>query len=149
MIASEEVRLTIPEHVTELLADREQKDFHPKLGTYSFGHTKSPSSALDIARVLPHGADAALEEMHGVLHFELLQGELVDAFPEGLDGDDVFEEAGEAVFVGVAGRVVFLVVEGPGVAEGWRADLAQHVQFHGASVAGCGGGWGGGFGDAG
>lgn len=96
-------RHTFPEHLAELLPHRQQQHLDPELGAAALAHAERPRAALDVAGVLPHGADAALEEVDRVLHLQVGQGELVDDFPECLDGDDVFEHAGQAVFVGAAG----------------------------------------------
>lgn len=72
--------------------------------------------------------------MDGVLHLQVLEGEGVDALPEGFDGDDVFEHGRQAVFVGDIGGVggdVLLMVDGVGVSKRWWTDLSEHVHLHG------------------
>lgn len=127
------VKQTFPKHLAKLLPDRHQQHLDPKVPAHGLGDTEGPRAAFDVARVLPHGPHAALEEVHRVLHLDVLEGEAVDAFPEGFYGRDILQHGGEAVFVAVQGGggggcgcgigggggrggEVLFVVEGPGVA---------------------------------
>lgn len=142
-------RHTLSNHLTELFPNSKQQHLHPKLSTHALAHTKRPGSTFHVARILPHRADTTLEEVDRVFHLQALEWELIEEFPERLDGDDVLEHGRQAVLVwvsgshggGVGSREVLLMVKGPGVAEWWGADLAEHVEAHCVAV-----GWGGGGG---
>lgn len=117
-------------------------------------HAKRPRPAFHVPRIFPYGLHAAFEEMDGIPHPQVLQRELVEQFPEGLDGDDILEHGRETLFVrgrGIGRLGGLFVVEAPGVAEGWGPDFAVHVEAEFGAVGGVvGGGRGGsGFGDIG
>lgn len=85
---------------------------------------------MHVPRILPYRLHAALEEMDAIPRLQILQRELVEAFPESFDRDDGFQQGGQTILVrggGVGREGGFFVVEGPGVAEWWGADCAVHV----------------------
>lgn len=116
--------------VGELFADGEHQDFCPEFQRLRFGDAERPGAAFDVAGVLPHGLDAALEEVHRVLQLEGVKGEGIQDLPERFGGDDVLFHEGEAAFV-VLRLCVLVVVECPGVLEGWRPKVPDEGQSAG------------------
>lgn len=68
--------------------------------------------------------------MHGVFHFQGVEGEGVQDLPEGFGGDDVLFQEGETAFV-VLGFGVLVVVECPCVLEGWCSEMPDEGQSAG------------------
>lgn len=92
----------------------------------SGGRPKS-TYPFDVARILPDGLDAPLEEMHGVLHLQGVEGEGVQDLPEWLGGDDVLLQDGETAFVDL--RIgVLVMVKRPCVLERWCSEMADEGQ---------------------
>lgn len=99
----------------------------PELLALILGHAESPGSAVDVAGIFPDGFDAALEEVDRVLQLEGVHGEIVDGAPEGLEGEDILDDEGDALVVGL-GVAVLVVVEVPRVLERRRAHATEHGQ---------------------
>ena len=60
-------KLTWLYDVDEFFTDGEHQDFLPKFLGLRFGDSERPGAAFDVARILPYGLHAALEEVHRVL----------------------------------------------------------------------------------
>lgn len=66
--------------------------------------------------------------MDRVLHFQSGEWELVEDFPERLDGHDVLKHGRQAALIVGRSRVP-IVVESPRVLEGRRPDASEHVEL--------------------
>lgn len=111
----------------ELLSDGEHQQFLPELLALIFRHAESPSPTVDVAGIFPDGLDATLEEVDRVLQLQGVHGEVIDGAPEGLEGEDIADDEGDALIVGL-GVAVLVVVEVPRVLERGWAHPTEHCQ---------------------
>lgn len=74
--------------------------------------------------------------MHGILHLQGVEREVVKYPPERLQGDDVACNEGEAAFVRARRLGVLVVVECPCEFERGRTHTAEHGQFSVLSFSG-------------
>lgn len=70
------------EGLLQLLADGHELDARPEVRAGGLGDAEGPAAAQDVAAVLPDGAEAALEEVDGLAHLDLVHGRVVGVPPE-------------------------------------------------------------------
>lgn len=81
--------ITLLQSLLQLLPDGEQLNAGPELGAVSLRDAEGPAAALDVTAVLPDGPEAALEQVDGLAHLDLLDGGVVVVPPEVLDRLDL------------------------------------------------------------
>lgn len=79
---------TLVQRLLELLADGQQLHAGPHVGPDGLGHAKGPRAAVDVAAVLPHGAEALLEEVDTLAHLDVLDRCVVGVAPKVLHRRD-------------------------------------------------------------
>ncbi len=77
--------------ITKLLPHSQHQHFLPKLLARPVLDPERPGSTMDISRILPNGLHAPFEEVDTIPHLQILQRQLIKAFPKRLDRDDGFE----------------------------------------------------------
>lgn len=104
--------LTLIQHALQLLANGQQLHLGPDLGPHGAGHAKGPAAAVDVAAVLPHGAEPGLEEVYRLAHLDLLDGGVVVVPPKVLHRLDLRAELLELDVVLALGGLVVLGLPG-------------------------------------
>lgn len=84
--------LTLLQSSLELLANGHQLHASPEVRPDVLAHTEGPTSAEDIAPVLPYGLEALLEQVEGLAHLDLVDGGVVGISPKVLDRLDLGTE---------------------------------------------------------
>lgn len=100
--------LTLVQSGLELLANGHQLHSGPEVWPDILAHAEGPTSAEDVAPVLPYGLEALLEQVEGLAHLYLVDGGVVGIAPEVLDGLDLGAELLELCLVLLA--IVCLLV---------------------------------------
>lgn len=77
--------IIVVQHTLQLLADGQQLHPGPEVRSVNLSHAKGPTSAVDVAAILPDWAEALLEEVDRLAHFDLVNGCVVVVAPEVLN----------------------------------------------------------------
>lgn len=130
---------TILQHALELLSNGQQLHAGPKVRADALGHTEGPAAAVDVAAVLPDGAEARLEEVDGLAHLDLLDGGVVVVAPKVLHRLDLRAELLQLGLVAaVVGLLLVLCLPGGGrgpqsawdAQDGWAPRSVYVREFH-------------------
>lgn len=84
--------LTLLQSGLELLANGHQLHAGPEVRPDVLAHAEGPTSAEDVAPVLPYGLEALLEQVEGLAHLDLVDGCVVGISPKVLDRLDLGTE---------------------------------------------------------
>lgn len=107
------IGLTLVESALERFADGHELNPLPELAARALGHAKGPGTTQDVAAVLPDGLVSLLEEVDGLAHLDLLDGDVVLVPPKVGHGLDLGVELLErGMVIAVFGLLLVLGLPG-------------------------------------